>query len=183
MTVIVPADAYETAKAVRAVAAFHGPAYVRLGRSSMPVVCDFEGYNFLVGKSVLMKDGADVSIIACGIMVAVALEAAETLKNEGIGARVINMHTIKPLDKDAISKAAGETGAIVTAEEHSIIGGLGAAVCEFISGENPVPVVRVGVKDTFAESGKPADLLEKYCLTPGDIVKAARSALSLKGKK
>ncbi len=183
MTVIVPSDAFETALAIRAVAAFHGPAYVRLGRANVPVICDFEGYNFIIGKSVLMKDGSDVSIIACGIMVAEALEAAKILKSEGVDARVINMHTIKPLDKDSILKAARETGAIVTAEEHSIMGGLGSAVAEYISGEMPVPLIRVGVKDTFAESGKPAELLEKYCLTSNDIAKAARLALSMKVKK
>ena len=180
MTIIVPADSRETYAAIKAVSKFHGPAYVRLGRSAVPVVCDFEGYEFTVGKSIKMADGDDVTIIACGIMVDAALDAAQELKKKNISARVINMHTIKPLDAKAILQAAKETKAIVTAEEHSIIGGLGSAVCDVVSGEYPVPVVKVGVQDMFAESGNPADLLKKYGLTTGDIVAAAKKAIALK---
>ena len=183
MTVIVPADGIETYKAVTAAAKFSGPAYVRLGRPAVPQVCESEDYPFFIGKAIKLKDGKDVSIIACGIMVSQALEARELLEKEGISARVINMHTIKPLDKDMIYQAASETGAIVTAEEHSVIGGLGSAVAETVSQQIPVPVIRVGVQDTFAESGNPNDLLEKYGLTPAKIAEAAKKAVSLKNKK
>jgi len=182
MTVIVPADATETYKAIKAVAAFHGPAYVRLGRSAVPVISEDIPGEFIIGKSILYRKGADVTIIACGLMVAAALEAADTLSKEGISARVINMHTIKPIDKTAIINAAKETGAIVTAEEHSLVGGLGSAVSEIVCEESPVPVIKVAVEDTFAESGKPADLLEKYGLTPNDIVQAVKRAVAMKKK-
>lgn len=182
MTVIVPADAAETYKAIKAVAAFHGPAYVRLGRSAVPVISEDIPGEFIIGKSILYRKGVDVTIIACGLMVAAALEAADTLSKEGISARVINMHTIKPIDKTAIINAAKETGAIVTAEEHSLVGGLGSAVSEIVCEEAPVPVIKVAVEDTFAESGKPADLLEKYGLTPNDIVQAVKRAVAMKKK-
>ncbi len=183
MIVIVPSDSIETLEAVKASAKYYGPVYMRLGRPAVPVISDGEGYKFEIGKSILFRNGKDLTIIACGIMVSAALDAAEELAKEKISARVINMHTIKPMDKEAIVKAAKETGAIVAAEEHSVIGGLGSAVSEITSQECPVPVVKVGVDDTFAESGKPADLLEKYGLTAKDIVSAAKRALSLKNKK
>ncbi|MFA5104427.1 MAG: transketolase family protein [Candidatus Margulisiibacteriota bacterium] len=183
MTIIVPADSVETYKTIKAVAAFHGPSYVRLGRSAVPVISDSVDQDFIIGKSVLYREGIDVAIIACGIMVAKAIDASEELAKEGISARVINMHTIKPMDKTAVIKAAKETGAIVTAEEHSVIGGLGSAVSEIVCEEFPVPVIKIAVEDTFAESGKPDDLLEKYGLTAKDIVAAAKRALLLKNKK
>ncbi len=182
MTVIVPADSVETYKAILAVAAFHGPAYVRLGRSSVPVIHDSEDFEFVIGKAIQMREGSDLTIVACGIMVASAMDAAEALKAEGVNARVINMHTIKPIDEDILVKAATETGAIVTAEEHSKIGGLGSAVADALSERFPVPIVRIGVDDTFTESGKPLELLEKYELTDKDIVMAAKRALELKKK-
>jgi transketolase len=183
MIVIVPSDSIETYDAVKAAAKYFGPVYIRLGRPAVPVVSDMPGYKFEIGKSVLFRDGKDVSIIACGIMLSAALDAAEALAKEGVSARVVNMHTIKPMDRDAVVKAAKDTGAIVTAEEHSIIGGLGSAVSEITSEEHPVPVIKVGVEDTFAESGKPAELLERYGLTAKDIVAAAKKTISLKHKK
>ncbi len=183
MVVIVPADSVETFKAVKAAAKYYGPVYMRLGRPAVPVVSDSIDHNFEIGKSILFREGKDATIIACGIMVSAALDSADELSKEGISARVINMHTIKPMDKEAVLKAAKETGAIVTAEEHSIIGGLGGAVSEIVSEECPVPVVKIGVEDTFAESGKPADLLERYGLTAKDITSAVKKALSLKNAK
>lgn len=180
MTVIVPADAVEAFKAIKAVAKSQGPAYVRLGRPAVPVIYEDDNYSFEIGRSVELKNGSDVTIIACGIMVAAALDAARILLEDNISAKVINMHTIKPVDRSAIISAAKETGSIVTAEEHSIIGGLGSAVCEVIGEEFPVPVIRVGVSDTFAESGSPSDLIEKYGLTSMDIAKAAKKAISKK---
>jgi transketolase len=181
MTVIVPADASETSRAIRAVAAAHGPAYIRLSRSATNII--YEGdYDFKIGKGVVLSPGTDLTIIATGIMVAEALQAKEILAKEGIQARVINIHTIKPLDQELIIQAARETGAIVTAEEHSIIGGLGSAVAEIVSENIPVPVIRVGQKDIFAESGKPKELLEKYGMTAAHIVSAAKTALLRKGK-
>ena len=182
MTVIVPSDYVETFKAIKAAAAHHGPVYVRLGRPAVPIINE-EGYEFKIGKAVQMKDGHDVAIIACGLMVSASLDAAEALEKEGISARVINMHTIKPLDTESIIKAAKECGCIVTAEEHQISGGLGSAVCEVVCDNRPVVVKRIGVKNTFAESGNPAHLLEKYGLAPKDIVSAAKSALLSKNKR
>ena len=183
MTLIVPADAVEAYKAVKAAASFHGPVYIRLCRQATATVNENEDYEFKIGKSVLMRKGTDLSIIACGLMVEQSLIAAEELLKQGVSAMVINMHTIKPLDEAAIISAAKETGAIVTAEEHQISGGLGSAVCETVAENDPVPVIRVGVKNIFAESGKPADLLEKYGLTAKDIVQAAKAALNKKGHK
>lgn len=180
MTVIVPADAVETEQAVMAAAAHQGPVYLRLGRSEVPVVFD-ENYRFAIGRAALLREGKDVTIIATGIMVATALEAAEQLAGHGFQARVLNMSTIKPLDKDAVLAAAHETGAIVTAEEHSIIGGLGSAVAEVVAEEYPVPVVRVGIQDRFGQSGKPEELLREYGLTAADLVRAARKAIEKKG--
>ena len=180
MTVIIPADAIETAKAIRAVAAFHGPAYIRLSRPSTPLIYENENYNFTIGKGIVMKEGKDITIIATGIMVGAALDAAELLSKEGISSKVINIHTIKPLDKELIINSAKETNAVVTAEEHSIIGGLGGAVSEVLSENYPTPIARVGIKDMFAESGKPQELLEKYGLTAEYIYSAAKSVLSKK---
>ncbi|SCY48774.1 transketolase family protein [Alkaliphilus peptidifermentans] len=173
MTVIVPADGIEAKKAIFAVAEKNGPVYVRLGRPNVPVIND-EDYQFEIGKGVTLKDGNDITIIATGIMVSKALEASEALAQEGINARVINIHTIKPIDEELIIKAAKETGKIVTVEEHNIIGGLGSAVAEVISENCPVPLKRIGTADTFGESGKPDELLEKYGLTAEAIAKAVK---------
>lgn len=180
MVVINPADDIETEAAIKAVAEMEGPCYVRLGRMAVSRVNDEANYNFVIGKGITLAEGNDVAIIATGIMVEAALEAKEELAKEGINARVINIHTIKPIDEELIIKAAKETGVIVTAEEHSIIGGLGSAVAEVVSENCPVPVLRVGVKDTFGESGKPNELLEKYGLTSKDIVNKVKKALELK---
>jgi transketolase len=180
MTVICPSDAVETEAAIRAVAAYKGPCYVRLGRSAVPVINDFPEYKFEIGKGVSLREGRDATVIATGIMVDAALEACNMLREEGIKVKLINIHTIKPIDIEIIVKAARETGVIITAEEHSIIGGLGSAVCEVVSERHPVPVVRVGIKDIFGESGKPAELLKAYGLTAEDIVKAVKKGLELK---
>ena len=180
MVVINPADDIETEAAIKAVAEMEGPCYVRLGRMAVSRVNDETNYNFVIGKGITLAEGNDVAIIATGIMVEAALEAKEELAKEGINARVINIHTIKPIDEELIIKAAKETGVIVTAEEHSIIGGLGSAVAEVVSEKCPVPVLRVGVKDTFGESGKPNELLEKYGLTSKDIVNKVKKALELR---
>lgn len=179
MTIIVPADGVEAEKAVFAAAEKEGPVYIRMGRSGVPVLFS-EEYVFKIGKAAVMKAGSDVTVIACGIMVADALSAAKELEREGISVRVVNMATIKPIDKEAIISAALETGAIVTAEEHNIIGGLGSAVAEVLAEHAPVPLERVGVRDTFGESGKPQELLEKYGLTPKDIKTAIYKALERK---
>ncbi len=179
MTVINPADSVEAEQAVLKAAEVNGPVYIRLGRMSVEDVYD-QQYKFELGKGVELKKGSDITIIATGIMVQESLKAAKELSEEGIEARVINIHTIKPIDKDIIINAAKETGAIVTAEEHSIIGGLGSAVLEVLSDSCPVPVKRVGVSDTFGESGKPAELLEKYHLTQKDIQEACKAAIELK---
>lgn len=179
MTVIVPADGIEAEKAVFAAAEKDGPVYIRMGRSGVPVLFS-EEYVFKIGKAAVMKAGSDVTVIACGIMVADALSAAKELEREGISVRVVNMATIKPIDKEAIISAALETGAVVTAEEHNIIGGLGSAVAEVLSEHAPAPLERVGVRDTFGESGKPQELLEKYGLTPKDIKAAIYKVLERK---
>lgn len=179
MTVLVPADAIETEQMIFEAAKFNGPMYVRLGRSAVPTLFD-ENYKFEIGKGVVVAPGNDATIIACGIMVNEAIIASQTLKSEGINVRVINMSTIKPIDKELIITAANETGAIVTAEEHSIIGGLGSAVSEVVSEESPVVVKKVGVKDVFGESGTPSELLKKHGLTAQDIVVAVKEAISKK---
>jgi transketolase len=179
MTVIVPADAAETRQVIAFAAAYKGPVYIRLGR--MPVADVFgEDYKFEHGKAVLLDDGKDVTIMATGTMVAPARRAAGELNEVGISARVLNIHTIKPIDKAAIIKAAQDTGAIVTCEEHSILGGLGSAVAEVLVENAPVPLERVGVLDTFGESGTPDALLAKYNLTAVDIVRAAKRVVSRK---
>lgn len=176
MTVIVPADGPETKNAVKAAVELDGPVYIRLGRSGVPVLSS-EEEPFILGKGKILRNGSDISIIAVGIMVSKALEAAQALSQQGIEARVINLPTIKPLDQDIIIQAARETGGIVTAEEHSIIGGLGGAVSEVTAENCPVPVKRVGVRDTFGESGLPELLLEKYGLTSENIVAAVQELL------
>lgn len=180
MTVICPADDIETEAAIKAVAEYNGPCYVRLGRSAVNTINDNAEYKFEIGKAVTLREGKDATIVATGIMVEAALEAYNILAEVGIKVRVVNIHTLKPIDKEAIIKAARETNLIVTAEEHNIIGGLGSAVCEVTSENHPVPVVRVGVKDTFGESGKPGELLKAYGLTAEDIVKAVKRGLELK---
>lgn len=180
MTVISPSDAVETEAVIKAIAEIKGPCYVRLGRAGVPVINDNSEYKFELGKAVTLRPGKDATIIATGIMVDAALEAYNTLSEEGIKARVLNIHTIKPIDKEAIIKAARETGVVITAEEHSVIGGLGSAVCEVLSENQPTPVIRVGIKDTFGESGKPAELLKAYNLTADDIVKAVKKGLTIK---
>lgn len=176
MTVVNPSDGVSAEKLIEQVIDTYGPAYVRLGRSAVPVVYD-EDEEFEIGKAKMLKDGKDITIIATGIMVAEAMEAVAILEGEGIDARVIDMHTIKPIDTEAIIKAAEETGAIVTAEEHSIIGGLGSAVCEVTAEECPVKVRMVGQLDTFGSSGKPEELKKEYHMTAADIVAAAESLL------
>lgn len=180
MTVICPADAIETKKTIKAVANFHGPAYVRLSRLATPLVYKDENYEYKIGKGIVLSEGKDVVIFACGIMVDAALDAAEELKSSNISAKVVNLHTLKPIDKELIIKCAKETGAVVCAEEHSIIGGLGGAVAETLAEAQPVPMLRVGIKDMFGESGKPQELLIKYGLTSTDIVLAAKAVIKRK---
>ena len=176
MTVLVPADGVETEKMIFAAAKFNGPMYVRLGRSAVETIFD-EDYDFEIGKGVVLREGTDATIIACGIMVNEALIAAEKLKEENINVRVINMSTIKPIDKELIIKAAIETKAIITAEEHSVVGGLGSAVSEVVCESNPVIVKKVGINDTFGESGTPADLLLKYGLNSSNIIEKVKEAI------
>lgn len=178
-TIFVPADAIETDAAIRAAAEIEGPVYIRLGRSGVPAIHD-ENFKFIPGEAVQLRDGTDATIIATGIMVSAALEAAKQLAVQGVMVRVLDAHTIKPLDITAVVNAAQETGAIVTAEEHSIIGGLGSAVAETIAEHHPVPLKRVGVKDVFGESGKPAELLEHFGLTAIEIVKAVQQVIKRK---
>lgn len=181
MVVLCPSDGIEAMAAVNAAAEYKGPVYIRLGRPGLPIVFD-EEYTFEIGKAIQMTEGTDVTLVATGIMLFEALKAKDILAEEGISARVINMPTIKPLDAEAILKAAEETGAIVTAEEHSIIGGLGSAVAEVIIENTLVPVQRVGVMDTFGESGTPDALLEKYGLTAQNIVAKAKAVIERKTK-
>jgi transketolase len=177
-TVVVPADAIETAQAVRAAAATYGPFYIRLSRPKTPLVYT-EDYRFQLGQAVTMREGRDVTIIAIGIMVANALEAAQNLMKDGIDCRVLNMATLKPIDEQAIIKAAQETGAIVTAEEHLEHGGLGSAVARVVTRHHPVPMAFIAVK-TYAKSGKPQELVERHKLTAADIEGAVRSVLPRK---
>ena len=181
MTVLCPCDGNEMKQAVKALLAYDGPAYLRLGRLAVETVTDqVEGYEFQIGKGVLLRDGQDVTVVAVGMMVQMALTAADILAEEGISVRVIDMHTIKPLDQELVLKAARETGAIVTSEEANVLGGLGSAVCECVSAGCPVPVVRHGVNDEFGRSGEAKAVLKAYDLTADGIVKAVRKALSLK---
>ena len=180
MTIVNPSDAVEARAAVEAALTTNGPFYLRFGRFAVPVINDNPDYKFELGKGICVADGKDVTIVATGLMVSMALEAKELLAEEGIDARIINIHTIKPIDKDILAKAAEETGALVTAEEHNIIGGLGAAVTEAICESCPVPVIRVGMNDTYGHSGTVPALLEAYGLTPAKIAEAAKKAISLK---
>jgi len=181
MLVCCPCDGHEMALAVEALINYKGPAYLRLERPVTEIITDeIEGYQFELGKGVTLRDGSDVTVIACGINVPMAMKAAELLAAEGISARVIDMHTIKPLDEELVLKAAKETGAIVTSEEHSVIGGLGGAVSEFLSGTCPVPVVRHGVEDSFGRSGTWSAVLEYYGVTPEGIAAKAKQAIALK---
>lgn len=180
MTVVVPSDAVEAKAAVETALQVKGPFYLRFGRFAVPVINDNAAYKFELGKGIQLADGGDVTIVATGITVSMALEARELLAAEGIHARVINIHTVKPIDRDILAKAAKETGAIVTAEEHSIIGGLGSAVAETVAELCPVPVLRVGMNDTYGHSGTVPALLEKYGITPAHIAEQARKALALK---
>ncbi len=176
MTVIVPADGYETKQAIEAVAEYKGPVYVRLGRAKVPPVMPAD-YTFRIGKAYVFDYGKDATLIATGIMVSAALEARNILKAKGIDAGVVNMSTIKPLDTEILLKAANKTRLIVTAEEHSIIGGLGSAVSEFLSENHPIKVKRIGVRDSFGCSGKPSELLSFFGLTSDDIVKTVINSL------
>lgn len=180
MVIISPADAVETRAAVEAAIKHKGPVYLRLGRLAVPVIFDQATYEFELGKGVQLNDGKDVTIIANGLLVPEAIQAQSILEAEGISARVINIHTIKPIDKDIIIKAAKETGAIVTCEEHNIIGGLGSAVAEVLVENYPVPMKRVGVQDKFGKSGKPAHLVKEYGLLAEDIVKQVKEVIKMK---
>ena len=181
MVIINPADDVEARAAVKAAADHNGPVYLRFGRLGVPVIYG-DDYKFELGKGVTLKDGSDVTIFATGLMVEASLSAAEALSEQGISARVVNIHTIKPIDREIIVNAARETGAVVTCEEHNIIGGLGSAVAEVLCEEYPVPMVRVGVKDCFGKSGVPAQLLKDYGLTAEDVAEAAKKAMAKKNK-
>lgn len=181
MTVICPADANETKFAVRAMAAYKGPCYLRLGRAAVENVTNtIPDYHFEIGKGALLRVGTDITIIATGLMVQVALKAARELEVQGISARVIDMHTIKPIDREIIIESAKLTGAIVTAEEHNIIGGLGSAVMEVVGEECPIPVVRLGVNDVFGHSGTAEALMIRYGLTSDNLIEKVKFAISKK---
>lgn len=180
MTIINPADAVEARAAVEAAIKYNGPVYLRFGRLAVPVLFDANEYKMEIGKGIKLADGKDATIFATGILVNMALEARELLKNDGIDAAVVNIHTIKPLDTELVINQAKETGAIVTAEEHNIIGGLGSAVCEVLAENYPVPVQRVGIRDEFGRSGKVPPLLEMYGLTPGNIAAKVKTAIQMK---
>ncbi len=180
MVVISPADGVEARLAVEAAIKHNGPVYLRFGRLDSPILFDENDYKFELGKGVTLKEGTDATIIANGLMVYEALKASEILEAEGIKARVINIHTIKPIDEEIIVKAAKETGALVTAEEHSVIGGLGSAVADVIAEHYPVPLKKVGVQDKFGKSGKPLDLLKEYGLTAENIAEKVKLVLHAK---
>lgn len=177
MTIINPSDYVEAKAAVLAMAEYEGPTYLRFGRLAVPVFNDEATYKFEVGKGITIKDGKDITIIASGLMVAEAMEAGKALKEQGVDARIINIHTIKPIDRDIIIKAAKETGKIVTVEEHSVIGGLGSAVGDVVLEECPVPVIKIGMNDKFGESGAAKELLKKYGLCAENIVAVTKAAL------
>lgn len=181
MTVLNPADYVEAGQVLRAAVKMEGPVYMRFGRLAIPTIFD-STYRFEIGKGVQLTEGTDVTLIATGLLVGEAIKAAELLKNEGISVRVINMATIKPLDKEIVAKAAAETGLIVTAEEHSIIGGLGSAVAEAVCESTPVPVVRVGVEDEYGKSGPAAELLEVFGLCAANLAARVRDAMEIKRK-
>lgn len=179
MTVVVPADGRQTFQAVEAVARYEGPVYMRLGRPKVPQVIPPE-LPFELGKAQVLREGGDLAFVATGLMAGIALQAAGMLAQEGLQATVLNMHTIKPLDQELLVEVARKTGALVTAEEHSIIGGLGGAVTEVLAENYPVPLIRVGVKDTFGESGSPEALLQKYGLTAENLAAAGKAVLQKK---
>ena len=181
MVVVSPCDGPEMRAAVKALLDYEGPAYMRLGRLAVESVTDeIEGYSFQLGKGSVLRDGTDLTIIATGMMVQEAVKAADRLAEDGVSVRVIDMHTIKPLDEDLVLKAAQETGAIVTSEEANVIGGLGSAVTEFLAGVCPVPVVRHGVNDEFGRSGEAKAVLKAFDLTADGIITAVKKALALK---
>ena len=181
MTIINPADANEAYAAVRAALETYGPMYLRFGRFAVPdVTSELPGYKFEIGKGVILREGSDVTIAATGFMVHLALEAADMLAEEGISAEVINIHTVKPLDEQLLISSARKTGVVVTAEEHNVIGGFGAAVCEALCAAYPVPVLRIGVEDQYGRSGKVPALLETYGLTSANIVAKAKAAIAMK---
>jgi len=179
ITVVAPADGASTRQAVEAIYHHPGPVYLRLGRPAVPVIYD-ESLNFRIGRGIVLRGGKDATLIGCGIMVAKCLEAADRLRAEGIDVSVVDMHTIKPIDRDLIARKAHETGAILTVEEHSVLGGLGGAVCEVVCEQFPVPVMRMGIKDQFGQSGNPDELLEYYGLTVDMIVANTRILVSKK---
>jgi transketolase len=176
--VLAPADEPSAKAATKAMLAWDGPVFMRTGRPEVPVVYNYD-FDYEIGKANLLRDGDQATVIACGLMVAVALEAAQTLSDKGIEVRVLDMHTIKPLDEEAIEKAARETGAIVTAEEHVLNGGLGAGVAQVVAAKHPVPMSFIGI-DQYAESGEPEELLAKYGLMPDDVVDAVEDAITRK---
>jgi len=182
MVVLVPADGEETRQVILAAAKYNGPVYIRMGRLEVPLLFGSD-YSFEIGKANVLKEGTDVAIMANGVMVSMALEAAELLAAEGISVSVVNVASVKPLDEETIVRVAKQTKAIVTAEEHNIIGGLGSAIAEVLGEKQPTPMVRVGIKDTFGESGRPQELLEKYGLTKADLVNAVREVLLKKASK
>ena len=177
MVVINPSDAVEAKACVKAALDWEGPVYMRFGRAGVPVINDREDYRFEIGKGILLREGSDVTIVATGIMVAASLEAAKRLAEEGISAEVINIHTIKPLDAELIAASAKKTGKVVTAEEHSVIGGLGGAVCEALAERMPVPVCRIGIEDVFGESGSASALLAKYGLDADGVYRKVKAFL------
>jgi len=179
MVVLVPADGEETRQVILAAAKYNGPVYIRMGRLAVPLLFGKE-YNFEIGKANVLKEGTDVAIMANGLMVSMALEAAEELAVEGISVSVVNVASVKPLDVETIVLVAKQTKAVVTAEEHNIIGGLGSAIAEVLGEKLPTPMVRVGLKDTFGESGRPQELLEKYGLTKADLIKSVHEVLAKK---
>ena len=180
MVVINPSDGVEAREAVMAAVNYNGPVYIRFGRLALPIINDFEGYKFEIGKAIKMAEGTDVTIVANGMMVYEALEARKMLAEEGISASVINVHTVKPLDAEAIVNDARITGAVVVSEEHNVIGALGSAVAEAIAESYPVPVVRHGVNDVFGKSGPAKELIEYYELNAKGIVEKVKKAISLK---
>src|SRR5438034_11482126 len=182
MTVLVPADGPETAKCVDAAGAMKGPVYCRFSRTNVPTITSPDD-DFAIGRARVLRDGSDVTLVGCGLMVARCLEAAESLKRAGIKARVINLSTVKPLDTATIDRAARETGGIVTAEEHTVVHGIGAAIASVISGNHPVPIAMVGVQDVFGESGEAEELLRKYGLTAEKIVDGAHDVMKRRDQK
>lgn len=182
MVVVVPADGMETARAAHAISERVGPTYMRLGRDYEPTVTDFD-YKFVIGRSVLVIPGSDVALIACGSVLHVAIDAASLLKEQGISARVLNMHTVKPIDREAIKEAARDTAGIVTVEEHNVYGGLGSAVAEVVTEECPTFVRRIGVPDVYAGTGQPDELREKHRITPPEIARTAREVVEAKRRE